>query len=103
MLLQSHTGELSLLPALPEAWHQGYVTGLRARGGFTVHIAWREGRLSNATIHATREGTCRVRTATRVAVTSEGYEIPVERLETGLVSFKVESGQSYRVAPSIRD
>lgn len=64
MLLQSHGGELFLLPALPDAWRSGSVSGLRARGGFIVDMDWKEGRLTHVKITSTLGGNCRIRSFT---------------------------------------
>ena len=61
MLMQSHDGAIHLLPALPDAWPEGSVEGLRARGAYTVDIAWHGGRLAQAVIHPTRSGFLRIR------------------------------------------
>jgi alpha-L-fucosidase 2 len=81
MLLQSHTGEILLLPALPSSWTSGRVRGLRARGGATVDIVWSQSRLVSVTVRAAvtrhfrlRHGdlTARIEVSPQQAVTLDG-------------------------------
>ena len=56
MLLQSHNGLIRLLPALPQAWADGEVKGLCARGGFVVNMKWEKGHITQATLYSKKGG-----------------------------------------------
>jgi len=99
MLLQSHAGEIHLLPALPAAWADGRVKGLRARGGFEVEMVWKGGRVDSATIRSQAGMRCRLRAKLPVVVKSGGKEIKTEQPEPGVVVFATEAGKSYNIEP----
>ena len=99
MLLQSHTGTLNLLPAIPGSWDKGYVKGLCAVGGFEVGMTWKDRRITEATILSKQGQPCRVTNnyATGATVTDEGGQNVPSEFKDKIVSFKTIRGKSYTV------
>lgn len=103
MLLQSHLGEIHLLPALPEEWSEGSIRGLRARGGYTCSIQWKDAKLEKAEIVSDCAGDCRLRTNCQVRI--KGTEtIDTEKVEssegwTYVTTFKAEKKGRYVLLP----
>jgi alpha-L-fucosidase 2 len=99
MLVQSHAGEIHLLPALPRAWSEGAVRGLRARGGLEVDVEWAGGRATAAALRATAGGPRRLR-APRGQVVAEvrsaGRAVKTRR-EGEVVGLELVAGRAYEV------
>jgi alpha-L-fucosidase 2 len=96
MLLQSHAGEIHFLPALPAAWPDGEVRGLRARGAVEVAIAWRDGKAFSASLKSKTDGTHRLRApqGQRIAGVAGAQ---VKTLDDGAVEVKLIRGKEYPV------
>ncbi|MFD2792870.1 glycoside hydrolase N-terminal domain-containing protein [Promicromonospora vindobonensis] len=98
-IMQSHSGEVWLLPCVPDAWPAGKVRGLRARGAFELSITWTEGRLRTARIQSLAGNTIRLRTDLPVRVSGPGGPVDVERPGDGLAVFETRRGATYVVEP----
>ena len=97
MLLQSHAGEVELLPALPARWNRGTVRGLRARGGLEVEMAWSNGRLERCSLRAAVAGTHRIRPprGQPVARVLAGGTPAAFVSDAGVAVLMVEAGKQY--------
>ncbi|MEP7251139.1 MAG: glycoside hydrolase family 95 protein [Ginsengibacter sp.] len=99
MLLQSQLAEIQLLPALPDAWKEGCVKGLKARGDFEVNINWANHQLKDALIKSLAGGICKIRTSVLVSV--GGMQTKSVKDDHGyLTSFKSVKGRAYTITAS---
>ncbi len=109
MLLQSQNGVIRLLPAIPADWQEGCLKGMKARGGYTVDLAWKESHLTEGFITASQSGPCRLQADGLLAVTDAADGLPavsdaangrgLAAAEGGrsIVTFPAEAGKRYRL------
>lgn len=96
MLLQSYYEELNFLPALPSAWKTGYITGIRARGGFTVDMNWENAKLQRARIISVTDRECTILTSEKQATIYDSWGNLVEyRVEQDKLIFHVVKNRYY--------
>jgi alpha-L-fucosidase 2 len=83
MLLQSHAGEIHLLPALPKAWPKGHIKGIVARGGFEIEMDWNGGQLTKLVVQSRLGNDCHL------------------RLGAQTLTLKTEKGKTYVFGPGL--
>ena len=103
MLLQSQHGEAHILPALPSAWSQGEVSGLRARGDLTIDIRWSAGAVEEITVAAGHTGQVALRNALftrafRVVDVANGRQVRVT-VDGERATFAARAGRRYQITP----
>lgn len=101
MLMQSHLKEIHLLPALPDAWSSGSISGLKARGGYTLeNLVWKNGKLTTAVLGSKNNGVCKLRTQQPILIKGVNLQSKEEISPAGktwINTFEVKAGKKYSI------
>ena len=100
LLVQSHEGEIQLLPALPDTWSSGYIKGLRGRGGFGIDLSWENGELTHAEIRSSMTRTCRFQVGQPVRILENNEPVLTNLTASGRYEFQAVEGRSYIIMPA---
>jgi alpha-L-fucosidase 2 len=101
MLLQCHAGEIMILPALPRAWPEGSIKGLRARGAIGVEISWKNGKASVVVLRPDVNSEQKIRPPSGqqiAAITERGKQLRIDAAADGIVKVKLMAGKEYKVS-----
>jgi len=97
LLMQSHDGVIVLLPALPDAWREGEIKGIKARGNFEVGMAWKDGLIKKASVKANVGGTCKVENEKPLKV--QELNDNEQKREGNRLVFQTKKGKIYTLVP----
>jgi alpha-L-fucosidase 2 len=93
MMLQSHDGVLNILPAIPDDWQEGTLTGMKARGGFEVDITWKNKQVTQLIIRSALGGKCKIKVPNSIKLVGGGLLLPMK--ETGFFEFSTVKNGVY--------
>ncbi|MEK7950932.1 glycosyl hydrolase family 95 catalytic domain-containing protein [Luteolibacter soli] len=101
MLVQSHAGEVAILPTLPKGWPTGSYKGLRARGGFEVDASWKDGKLTESTLKSLLGNELVLRlpgNPAKITLTRGDGKAAELNAKDGVFCFPTTKGESYRIS-----
>ncbi|MGP4041129.1 glycoside hydrolase family 95 protein [Gracilibacillus sp. D59] len=96
MIVQSQNREIYLLPSVPEAWRNGYVKGLKTRGGYELELKWENHQLVYANIISIKSGVCRIRVPYPLEITINHHTLT--EVDACLFEFPVEKEKKYKLS-----
>ena len=97
LLVQSHQETIDLLPALPKSWANGYIKGVRARGGYELEMEWEAMQLKWVKVKATKTGVVTLNLATEGKLAFQDQTNQFETIENNDYTFNIEAGKTYHL------